>query len=101
MTTFYLTENIRDPLTSPTELVETSYTGEAFRKVFGDPVPGWTSKTFDYRSPEWVWRRIHRPILVKGADIGGRIVLAISTSESFYEFLAFVEYRFKLARVGS
>lgn len=98
MTTFYITENKLDPLPLPTELVQTDIDGEAFRKVFGDPMPGWQSQTFNYKAPEWLWRRIFRPSLVKAANIGGKIVLAISHPETYHDFLAFVEYRFDLAK---
>lgn len=95
---FYPTDRMLAPSGMPTELIETDWDTHKFLEVFGDPFPAWTSATFLFKAPEWAWKHIGKPTIVKAAAINGKIVVAVDSPETFCEFLAFVEFRRKIAR---
>ena len=79
---------------SPTILVQTSWSEEWFTNRMGKHNIGWATETFRYKGlREWGWSLKNTTEAVKAAVIRNRVVLAISSAESYYKFLAFVVER--------
>lgn len=83
---------------SPDTFIQTDLDAAMFERLFGKP--GFATLTFNFKHPEWTFRRTDTHETIKAVNMDGLIVFAFKSEETLAKFLAFVESRNRKPAAG-